>query len=75
MDASADAIDAFLEMEDRAFWRDVARAKALLSKLRVSELRVLMAHYAKGRPEDFNDVRKPDLIDEIAPEYVADQWG
>lgn len=51
---------------------DVAHATALLKCLSVAELRVLMAHYCGGKPSEYSDIRKPDLIGEIAPEYARE---
>lgn len=73
MNASRDVIDEFEEMEHLMLATECA--KAMLAKLNVAELRVLMAHYSRGKPADFNDMRKPDLIAEIAPEYAVDQLG
>lgn len=60
-----DRIDAFLER------RELDDAKRRLSMLSVAELRALAVHYF-GPHCDADEMRKADLIAEIAPEYVAD---
>lgn len=47
-------------------------ARAVLSKLTVADLRVLHRHYFKN--SDGDDLNKSCLLDEIVPEYVADQY-
>ncbi len=64
-----------LEMEHAEQMMTIELAKAMLSKLSVAELRVLMAHYCRGVASDYSDMRKRDLIDEIAPEYAYDKLG
>lgn len=48
-------------------------AKIALGKLNVAELRVLMAHYCGGDAKFYSDIRKPEMIEELAPEYARDQ--
>lgn len=76
MDASRDAIDEFeglLELDHREEMLAVQCAADRLRKLNVAELRVLMAHYCKGNPSDYSDMRKSDLVAEIAHEFAADE--
>lgn len=76
MDASRDVIDEFediLEQEHREQTLAVQCAADRLRKLNVAELRVLMAHYCKGEPSDYSDMRKADLVAEIAPELADDE--
>ena len=72
MGTSRDAID---ELEHREQMLAVQDAADRLRKLNVAELRVLMAHYCKGVPSDYSDVRKADLVAEIAPELAYDECG
>ena len=68
-DSDLDALEALAESH---YGRDAALAATLLRKLTVRELRVLHRHYFKTGGAD--ELRKADLIDEIAGEYAADQF-
>lgn len=46
-------------------------AKSQLRKLTVKELRVLAKHY---KIYGYDELRKPELLDEIAGPYVDDQF-
>jgi hypothetical protein len=62
-----------LEQLDHLAWqREMADAKARLSKLTVKELRVLGRHYF-GQHFGVEEMRKADLVDELCDEIVADE--
>ncbi len=62
---------ALLAEENFEFSLAMELAQTKLAKLNVAELRVLMAHYCGGKPRDYADMRKADMVCEIAPEYAA----
>ena len=68
-------VEALIALAHTDEFFEIEAAKALLNKLNVKELRVLMAHYCGGAPSDFSDMRKQDLVDEIAPVYAAEAFA